>query len=138
VRVTALSPLYETEPWGVAPQPPFLNAVARVETTLSPGPLLEALKGIERAMGRDASAVGAPREIDLDILLDGALVLDGPDLRVPHPRLHLRAFVLVPLADLAPDLIDPRSGRRVADLLAALPPAERAGVRLVARDWAGA
>jgi 2-amino-4-hydroxy-6-hydroxymethyldihydropteridine diphosphokinase len=110
--------------------------VARVETALPPRPLLDALKGIERAMGRDVSAVGAPREIDLDILLYDDLVLAEPGLEVPHPRLHLRAFVLAPLADLAPDLVEPRSRRRVADLLAALPAAERAGVRLVARDWA--
>jgi len=130
-----VSPLYETEPWGVAPQPPFLNAVARVETALAPRPLLDALKAIERAMGRDPSRFGAPREVDLDILLYDGLVLDEPGLVVPHPRLHLRAFALVPLADIAPDLVEPRSGRTVSAILAALPETERAGVRLVARDW---
>ncbi len=134
-RLLAVSPLYETEPWGVEPQPPFLNAVALVEPRLPPRPLLEALKGIEAALGRERGPVGAPRPVDLDILYYDRLVLDEPGLVIPHPRLHLRAFVLAPLADLAPDLVDPRLGRRVADLLAGLPDAERAGVRLVAREW---
>lgn len=134
-RLVAVSPLYETEPWGVEPQPLFLNAVALVEPRLPPRPLLEALKGIEAALGREPGRAGAPRPVDLDILYYDGLVLEEPGLAIPHPRLHLRAFVLAPLADLAPDLVDPRSGRRVADLLAALPDAERAGVRLVARDW---
>lgn len=134
-RVLAVSPLYETEPWGVAPQPPFLNAVALVEPRLPPRPLLGALKDIEAALGRKPGPVGAPRPIDLDILYYDRLVLEEPGLVIPHPRLHLRAFVLVPLADLAPDLVDPRQMRRVADLLAALPAAERAGVRLAQRDW---
>lgn len=136
-RPCPVSPLYETEPWGVAPQPRFLNAVAALETTLGPRDLLVALKAIERAMGREAREVGEPRAIDLDLLLYGDAVLDDRDLVVPHPRLHLRAFVLAPLADLAPDLLVPRVGRRVADLLAALPAGERAGVRLVAREWTG-
>jgi 2-amino-4-hydroxy-6-hydroxymethyldihydropteridine diphosphokinase len=134
-RVVAVSPLYETEPWGVEPQPLYLNAVALVEPRLPPRPLLEALKGIEAALGREPGPVGAPRPVDLDILYYDRLVLDEPGLAIPHPRLHLRAFVLAPLADLAPDLVDPRLGCRVAGLLAALPEAERASVRLVAREW---
>ncbi len=135
--VVAVSPLYETEPWGVAPQPRFLNAVVTLETTHSPRDLLATSKRIEAEMGRATREVGEPRPIDLDILLYDGLVLDEGDLVVPHPRLHLRAFVLAPLADLAPDLVVPRVGRRVRDLLAALPAAERAGVRMVAREWAG-
>jgi 2-amino-4-hydroxy-6-hydroxymethyldihydropteridine diphosphokinase len=132
-----VSPLYETEPWGVAqPQPAYRNAVARVETQLAPLPLLRVLKGVERAMGRNTDAFLAPREIDLDILLHGDLVMSAPELTLPHPRLHARAFVLAPLADLAPDLVVPGLEQRVRDLLAALPAGERAGVHLVARDWA--
>ena len=136
-RVVAVSPLYETEPWGVAPQPRFLNAVAEVETALAPRALLDALKGIEAALGREVAAVGAPREVDLDVLYFDRVVSDEPGLVIPHPRLHLRAFVLAPLADLASDLVDPRLGRRVRDLLAALPEGERAGVRRVAPEWPG-
>ncbi len=134
-RPLAVSPLYETEPWGVGPQPRFLNAVVSVEPRLSPRPLLAALKRIEADLGRQPGPAAAPRPIDLDILYYDRLVIDEPDLVIPHPRLHLRAFVLVPLADLAPDFVDPRQGRRVADLLAALPERELAGVRLAKREW---
>lgn len=134
-RVVAVSPLYETEPWRVAPQPRFLNAVAVLETVLPPRELLAALKRVEVSIGRDTRAVGAPRLIDLDLLLYGGVVVGEADLAVPHPRMHLRAFVLAPFADLAPDLVVPRVGRSVRDLLEALPAAERAGVRLVARRW---
>jgi len=102
---TRLSTIRETEPWGYADQPPFLNAVAEVETNLSPRALLERLLEVERSLGRrrDGPRWG-PRTIDLDLLLYGAETVDEPGLTVPHPRLAERAFVLEPLAELAPSL----------------------------------
>lgn len=119
-QLLSRSPLYLTPPWGVLDQPPFVNAVARVDTTLTPHALLDALLGIERAAGRvrDGERWG-PRTLDLDVLHMGAMVLSDERLSLPHPRIHERAFVLLPLHDLAPDLVLPGQGR-VMDLLAAL------------------
>lgn len=104
--LAAASPLYVTAAWGVQAQPDFINAAARVETTLAATALLEALLEIERQFGRDRSREQrwGPRTLDLDLLLYGEAVIDLPGLQVPHPRLHERAFALVPLADVAPDL----------------------------------
>ena len=103
---TRLSTIRETEPWGYADQPPFLNAVAEVETDLSPRALLERLLEIERSLGRRRGGPRwGPRTIDLDLLLFGAQTIDEPGLIVPHPRLAERAFVLEPLAELAPSLV---------------------------------
>lgn len=118
-RVVARSRLYRTVPWGYAAQPPFCNAVALLETGRSPRRLLEALKGIERSLGRQPGERWGPRFIDLDILTYGDLVVDEPDLQIPHPGLAERAFVLVPLAELDP---------RYAALRDRLAPEERAGV----------
>lgn len=117
VRVTARSPLYVTPPWGVLEQPDFVNAVVAVRTTLSPHALLERLGTIEREAGRrrDGPRWG-PRTLDLDLLLYDQLVLDEADLHVPHARLAERAFVLLPLADIAAGAEVPGHGR-VADLL---------------------
>ncbi len=120
-----LSPIYETEPLG-PPQPPYLNGVAEVETGLPPRAFLEGLLGIEQALGRRREVPWGPRTIDLDLLFYGEMVLKEEDLVVPHPRLHERAFVLVPLADLAPGLFHPRLGLRVGELLARVDPS---GVR---------
>jgi 2-amino-4-hydroxy-6-hydroxymethyldihydropteridine diphosphokinase len=110
----------ETEPWGLADQPPFLNAAARLQTTLGAGELLGELLAVERELGRTREGPRwGPRTIDLDLLLYGDETIDEPGLTVPHPRLHERRFVLEPLADLDPRLVIPRRGP-LDTLLAAL------------------
>lgn len=126
VRLQRQSPIYETPPWGFTDQPDFLNMVIEGETDLSPLALLHFIKDLERRLGRQPSVRYGPRLIDLDILFYDDLVLETSELVIPHPRLHERAFVLVPLADLAPDLIHPRLQRSVRDLLAAV---DRTGIR---------
>jgi 2-amino-4-hydroxy-6-hydroxymethyldihydropteridine diphosphokinase len=111
IRVLAVSRFRETEPVGFTDQPMFVNAVAAVATELDPRPLLEALLAIEQAMGRTREGPRfGPRTIDLDLLVYEDRVVDEPGLRVPHPRLHERAFVLEPLAELQPALIVPGVG----------------------------
>jgi 2-amino-4-hydroxy-6-hydroxymethyldihydropteridine diphosphokinase len=112
----ARSRLYRTPPWGVTEQPDFINAAARLETALAPRELLDALLAVETRAGRVRGARNGPRILDLDLLLYGDHAINEPDLVVPHPRLHERAFVLLPLADIAPDLEVPGQGR-VAELL---------------------
>jgi 2-amino-4-hydroxy-6-hydroxymethyldihydropteridine diphosphokinase len=108
---TRLSSLRETEPWGYADQPMFLNAVAELDTDLTPRALLERLLEIERELGRTREGPRfGPRSIDLDLLLYGDEVIDEPGLTVPHPRLHERLFVLEPLAELEPGLSVPGRG----------------------------
>jgi len=117
VELVELSTLRETAPVGVLDQPAFLNGVVALETTLSPRELLDALLRVERELGRtrDGERWG-PRTIDLDLLVHGSEVVDEPGLRVPHPRLHERRFVLEPLAELDPELDVPVHGR-VSELL---------------------
>lgn len=115
--LAARSRLYRTPPWGLVAQPDFTNAVARLETTLAPRELLAALLAIEAAAGRQRGVANGPRTLDLDLLLHGDARLDEADLILPHPRLWQRAFVLLPLADLAPTLDIPGQGT-VAALLA--------------------
>jgi len=120
--VLAISSVYETEPvGGPSPQGFYLNAVVQLRTSLGPLELLRHMQGIERAAGRVRNRVrGVARTLDLDLLLYGDACLETPELVVPHPRMHERAFVLEPLAELAPSLLHPRLGVSIADLVAAL------------------
>lgn len=133
-EVAGRSSLYRTEPVGFAEQPRFVNAVVALKTELEPHALLTALMAIEQEFGRDRSAgiVNGPRTLDLDILLFGELALREPDLVVPHPRLAERAFVLAPLAEIAPDL-RPGGAQTVAQLLHSLFPGPQDELHAVAK-----
>jgi 2-amino-4-hydroxy-6-hydroxymethyldihydropteridine diphosphokinase len=117
VTVAKESHIYETPPWGYEDQPAFLNMVVKAETGLEPETLLNFLKQLEVELGREQNFRWGPRLIDLDILFYGNLIIDTPPLVIPHPRLHERAFVLVPLVDVASDLIHPIFQRSASDLL---------------------
>ncbi|MBN9061262.1 MAG: 2-amino-4-hydroxy-6-hydroxymethyldihydropteridine diphosphokinase [Rhizobiales bacterium 65-9] len=122
VRLVARSSDYRTAPWGVREQPPFINLCLRIETTLSPRDLLRRALAVEKALGRDraASRRWGPRTVDIDLLAYDDLTLDEPDLRLPHPLLAERAFVLLPLAEIAPDrLIGGEAVRALATRVAA-------------------
>lgn len=117
VHTLKCSPVYETPPWGYSDQPQFLNQVVEAETDLSPVALLECMKKIEVQLGRQETFRFGPRLIDLDIIFYDREVIDYPPLIIPHPRLAERGFVLMPLADLAPDFRHPILGDSVSDLL---------------------
>jgi 2-amino-4-hydroxy-6-hydroxymethyldihydropteridine diphosphokinase len=116
-RLVAASSLYRSAPVGVAAQPDFVNAVAQIDTSLSARALLDELLALEARFGRRRERPGAARTLDLDLLLYGGSIIVEPDLIVPHPRMHERAFVLAPLAEIAPDAAVPGKGK-VAALLA--------------------
>ena len=116
-HIKAVSSLYKTEPIGYRDQDWFINCVAEVSTTLPPRPFHSFLQGIEKGMGRKRIIKMGPRIIDLDILFYGTEVIDEGDLIIPHPHLHERGFVLVPLAELAPDLRHPIFKTTIKDLL---------------------
>jgi 2-amino-4-hydroxy-6-hydroxymethyldihydropteridine diphosphokinase len=118
-QLIARSSLYRTAPIGYTAQPDFINAVAAIDTRLTAPDLLDALQTIEDRFGRKRSFLNAPRTLDLDLLIYGQQRHDSESLTVPHPRLHERAFVLVPLAEIAPELLLPRLGS-VRELLAKL------------------
>ena len=118
-RLMWCSSVYETEPYGNTAQGKFLNAAAEIETPLDPAALMGEVKRIEKALGRTVSGRWGPREIDIDILLYDGLVHSGDGLEVPHPGLERRKFVLVPLREIAPDLIHPVNGMTVSEMAAA-------------------
>lgn len=119
-RLTAVSPFYMTQPVGRANQDWFVNAVALIESVLSPRELLKALLGIESEMGRVRTEKWGPRLIDLDLLFFGQQIINEPDLKAPHPRLDKRRFVLKPLSDVAPDWVHPVLGQTPGKMLARL------------------
>lgn len=119
-RVLEVSGFYRTAPWGDSDQPDFVNAVVLLETALTPLPLLDALLAIEQQMGRVRTRRFGPRVIDLDLLAHGDTVMDSPRLVLPHPRMHERAFVMWPLAEIAPEFVLGQWGR-AAEIAAALP-----------------
>ncbi|MCK4846554.1 MAG: 2-amino-4-hydroxy-6-hydroxymethyldihydropteridine diphosphokinase [Deltaproteobacteria bacterium] len=119
-KVSAVSSYYKTKPWGgdsIEAQADFINGVIEIETELTAEELLKALKAIEVDMGRVKAAHWGPRVIDLDIIFYGNEIIDEDDLKVPHPYMHERGFVLVPLMDIAPEMIHPKNGKSVRELL---------------------
>jgi 2-amino-4-hydroxy-6-hydroxymethyldihydropteridine diphosphokinase len=125
VSIVRRSRWWRSQPVPISDQPWFVNGVAAVETALAPEDLLAMLHGIEAEFGRVRSVVNAARLLDLDLLAYGRLIIDGAALVCPHPRLQQRAFVLMPLADIAADWRDPRDGRDLPTMIAALPPDQK-------------
>ena len=126
VRIAARSRWYRTAPVPASDQPWFINGVARVETGLSPAELLAVLQRIERDFGRNRGVPNAARTLDLDLLDYDSRVEATPKLALPHPRMHERAFVLLPLAEVAPDWVHPTLGGSVAKLIGGLPADQKA------------
>ncbi|MDO8282149.1 MAG: 2-amino-4-hydroxy-6-hydroxymethyldihydropteridine diphosphokinase [Thermodesulfovibrionia bacterium] len=121
IKVTKLSSMIETEPWGLEGQPKFINMAVEAETALSPQELLKLLKEIESEIGREPAERWGPRIIDLDILLYDALVLKTPELEIPHPHIAEREFVLKPLSEIAPEKIHPVLKKSISELLSQYP-----------------
>ncbi len=119
VKIVWASSVYETDPYGKVDQPKFLNAALEIETTLLPTELLARVKSIEESIGRTKTEAWGPREIDIDILLYDGLVHTDEALTVPHPELEKRKFVLVPLREIAPDLVHPIHGMTISELASA-------------------
>lgn len=115
-RVTKLSSIYETEPWGVTNQPSFLNLCIEIETEDQPESLLKTFKIIEKGMGREKREKWGPREIDIDLLYYENLIYETDRLKIPHDRISERAFVIIPLSEINPDFVDPKLGKSIRTL----------------------
>ncbi len=130
MKVNQVSPVYDTAPVGNTEQPRFLNLVCETTTSLTPMELLTLLKGIETSMGRKSGPINSPRLIDIDILFYNDRIINTTKLTIPHSRLTERAFVLVPLADIAPNLLHPVNGKSIKQLLGVLQTSSNDVVRL--------
>jgi 2-amino-4-hydroxy-6-hydroxymethyldihydropteridine diphosphokinase len=119
MTVKEKSHVYETPPWGHEDQPRFLNQVLKAQTYLQPEQLLKHIKRLELALGRKGTFRNGPREIDIDLLMYDDLVLNTPILALPHPHMHERGFVLLPMMDIAPDLVHPLTRKSVREMLIA-------------------
>lgn len=117
IRITAISSFYETEPVGYQDQGWFINRAIGIETSLSPMKLLKTTQGIEKDLGRERSIRWGPRTIDIDILAYGRRIINTPALKIPHPRLHERRFVLVPLDEIAANFVHPVLGKSINSIL---------------------
>ncbi|NCC21170.1 MAG: 2-amino-4-hydroxy-6-hydroxymethyldihydropteridine diphosphokinase [Alphaproteobacteria bacterium] len=126
IRIRKASRIWLTAPVPASDQPWYRNAVLRVETDISPSDLLSDVCGIEHEFGRVRMAQNEPRVLDIDVLAYHDIVQDTPELILPHPRMHERAFVLMPMLEVAPDWVHPRLGKSVPDLIAALAPGQEA------------
>ncbi len=124
-KIVCASAIYETEPYGKTDQAKFLNAALEIETILTPPELVKEVKAIEERLGRTPTEKWGPREIDIDILLYDGLVHDDETIKVPHPELENRRFVLVPLREIAPDIVHPVSGMTISELAGACKDAGR-------------
>jgi 2-amino-4-hydroxy-6-hydroxymethyldihydropteridine pyrophosphokinase len=131
VIIEKVSPIYETEPVGYKEQGKFLNAVVQAKTELKPHELLKIINTVEKELGRERVIRWGPRTIDIDILLYGDVTINDDDLKIPHERMWERAFVLVPLNDIAPNIV--KGGMKLSDIVESLP--DKIGVRLYKRDW---
>ncbi len=120
VSICKRSALYETQPWGVEDQPNFVNMAVEAETGMTPEELLRTLKEIEREMGRKVGTPWGPRLIDLDVLLFDDRIVQSKDLIIPHPLLHKRDFVLIPLAEISPEQVHPVLNKTIRELARAL------------------
>ena len=118
VEIVKVSSVYDTEPIDVGEQQRFLNLMCCVNTNISPVQLLSFIKDIESSMGRDLSLRNVPRVVDIDIIFYGDIIIESPELVIPHPRMRERAFVLVPFAEIAPEVVHPVTGERIGDLAA--------------------
>ena len=130
IQIESFSAVYESEPWGFSDQPHFLNMAAGGTTHCTPEEVLQHIKDIELRAGRQPTFRYGPRIIDIDLLFYDSRVLDTPDLIIPHPHLHKRAFVLVPLAEIAPALVHPVLNLNIRQLLDTIPPEDAAAIQL--------